>query len=209
MHVDDGVWRGRGREKVKHTRTSGQCACILKKDKGRAEYRTSLDFSFTEASKCTRKHRARGQHPGRHAAAEAWCVGPSACFYIHMQNTAMYSLTDIFTLLVTLRPRLVTWGRSHGIQERAAKVPVSWEDKEWVDLSLLSCALVVHSVPTTASTNADSLVNGLVQFTVEAVEAVAQDSIKTSLEAHGDVFDLEVKGESVVARLISATHSTL
>ena len=48
----------------------------------RAEHRTWLGFSFTEASICTHGHPASGHHPGRHVAAEAWCVGTktSLCF---------------------------------------------------------------------------------------------------------------------------------
>ena len=61
---------------------------------------------------------------------------------------------------VTLRPRLVTWGRCHGTQERAAKVLASWEDKRCVDLPLSSCALAVQSVPHTASSTVVSVVEG-------------------------------------------------
>ena len=119
----------------------------------------------------------------------------------------MCALTDTFTLLVTLRPRLVTWGRCHGNQERVAKLPASWEDNACVDLPLPSCALAVHSNPTTASTNEESAVNGHVQFVAAKQKKVCMvkelgeslvwqetlglGSIKTSLEAHGDVFDLE------------------
>ena len=46
-----------------------------------------------------------------------------------MQNIAICSLTDAFTLLVTLRPRLVTWGHCHSTQESVANVPASWEGK--------------------------------------------------------------------------------
>ena len=35
---------------------------------------SSLGFFFTEASKCTHGHPARGRHPGKPAAAEVWCV---------------------------------------------------------------------------------------------------------------------------------------
>ena len=88
--------------------------------------------------------------------ARSWCVGPSACLCIHAQNIAVRSLTGAFTLLVTLRPRLVTWGRCHRTQERVANVGC-------VELPLPSCALAVHSVPTTAATNVDCVVNGFVQ----------------------------------------------
>ena len=59
---------------------------------------------------------------------------------------------------------LVTWSCCHGTQERDAKVPTSWEDKGSVDLPLPSCAIAVHTIPTTASTNVDSVVNGNVQI---------------------------------------------
>ena len=39
---------------------------------------SSLGFSFTEASKCTPGHPARGHHPGKPAAAKAWCVDTKA-----------------------------------------------------------------------------------------------------------------------------------
>ena len=75
-----------------------------------------------------------------------------------------------------------------------------------------------------ASTNMDSVVNGNVNFHVakhmkvckmeefgESVvwrEAIGLVAIKTFLEAHGDVFDLEEWGETVMMRLKSTTHST-
>ena len=82
------------------------------------------------------------------------------------RNMTMCTLTDASTQHVTLRPRLVTWGRCHSTQERVAKVPAYWEVKECVDLPLPSCAHAVHSVPNTASTNVDSVVNGFVQCDV-------------------------------------------
>ena len=72
----------------------------------------------------------------------------------------MRSLTDAFTSHVTLRPRLVTWGRCHVTQERIPKVPASWKDNERVDL------LPVHSIPNTASTNVNSVVDESVQDVV-------------------------------------------
>ena len=86
----------------------------------------------------------------------------------------MWTLTDASTLHVTLRPRLVTQGRCHSTQEREAKVPASREDKECVDLSLPSCALAIHSVPTPASTNVDSVANGFVQCDVARQKKVCK-----------------------------------
>ena len=95
----------------------------------------SLGFCSTEASKCTHGHPARGHHPCRLAAAETWCGGTktSLCFSSEPQrlsinqssrpstrNITMCTLNDAFTLHVTLRPRLVTWGRGHSTQERVA-----------------------------------------------------------------------------------------
>ena len=60
----------------------------------------------------------------------------------------MCSLNDDLDLPVSLRPRLVTVGRCHGIQERVANVLASWKDKGCADLPLPSCAIAVHSVPT-------------------------------------------------------------
>ena len=75
-----------------------------------------------------------------------------------------------------------------------------------------------------ASTNMDSVVNGNVQVHVsrqmkvckmeelgESVvwrEAIGLVAIKTLLEAHGDVFDLEEWRETVMMSLKSTTHST-
>ena len=127
-------------------------------------------------------------------------------------------------LPVSLRPRLVTVGRCHGILERVAHVLASRKDKGCVDLPLPSCAIAVQSVPTTASTNVDSVVNGNVQVHIakhmkvckmeelgESVvwrEAIGLVAIKIFLEAHRDVFDLEEQGETVMMRLKSTTHST-
>ena len=71
------------------------------------------------------------------------------------QQVPMCTLTDVFNLLVTLRPRLVTWGRCHGNQERVAEVSASWEDKGCVDLPLQSCVLAVQTKLTTASTHVE------------------------------------------------------
>ena len=78
----------------------------------------------------------------------------------------MCSLNDDLDLPVTLRPRLVTLGPCHGIQERVANVLASRKDKGCADFPLPSCAIAVQSVPTTASTNMDSVVNGNVQVHV-------------------------------------------
>ena len=127
------------------------------------------------------------------------------------------ALDDALNLPVSLRSRLVTWSCCHGTQERDAKVPASLEDKGSVDLPLPSCAIAVHTIPTTASTNVDSVVNGNVQYHVagqvkvckmEELDgiivwpgAAAQCSIKTFLDVHRDVFDLEEEGENVVVCL--------
>ena len=115
----------------------------------------------------------------------------------------------------------LTRSRCHGNQERVPKVPASWEDNGGVYFPLPSCPLAVHSNPTTASTTVESMVYGYVQYIVarqkvcmveelsESIvwqEAIGLGSIKTYLEAHRDVFDLEEKGESVVVRFMSATH---
>ena len=112
----------------------------------------------------------------------------------------MCSLDDTVNLSASLRPRLVTLGRCHSTQERVANVPASWEDQGRAELPLPSCAIAVHSIPTTASTNVDYVVNGNLQFHVPRQrkvckmeeldesfvwrEAAAQGSIKTLLEAH-------------------------
>ena len=107
------------------------------------------------------------------------------------------SLTRCFS------PRLVTLGRCHGIQERVAKVLASQKQKEYCELSLPSYTIAVYSVPTTASTNVDSVVFRNVQVHVakqvqvckmvalgESVvwrEAMGLGAIKTCLEAHKDL----------------------
>ena len=60
----------------------------------------------------------------------------------------------------------MTLGRCFGTQERVTNVPSSQEDKDCAELPLPSKTIAVHSVPTTASTNVDSLVNGSVQVHV-------------------------------------------
>ena len=75
-------------------------------------------------------------------------------------NHAMCTFNDAITLTVSLRS---TWGRCHGTQERVANVPESWEEKRRVDVPLPSCAHAVHSGPTTASTDVDTVVNRSVQ----------------------------------------------
>ena len=129
----------------------------------------------------------------------------------------MCTLTNVFTLLVTLRPRLVTWGRCHGNQERVAKVRASGEEKRCVDMPLQSCALAVHSIPTTASTNVESVVNGYVQFiaarcawrrslvseSLVLQEAIGLGATQTHPKAHRDAHDLEEEGENVVVCLSS------
>ena len=69
-------------------------------------------------------------------------------------------------LPVSFRPKLVTLGLSHGTQEREANVPASQEDKDCAELPLPSYTIAVHSVPTIASTNVDSVLNGNVQVDV-------------------------------------------
>ena len=74
-----------------------------------------------------------------------------------------------------------------------------------------------------ALTNMDSVVNGNVTFHVKHMkvckmeelgesvvwrEAIGLVAIKTFLEAHGDVFDLEEWRETVMMSLKSTTHST-
>ena len=75
-----------------------------------------------------------------------------------------------------------------------------------------------------ASTNVDSVVNGNVQVQVsrqmkeskteefdESIvwqEVLGLVAIKTFLQAHGDVFDLEEQGENVMMSLRATTHST-
>ena len=81
------------------------------------------------------------------------------------------------------------------------------QDKGCAELPLPSCAIAAHSVPTTASNNVDSVVNGNVQVHVARQmkvckmeeldessvwrEAAAQGSIKTLLEAHRNVFGMK------------------
>ena len=79
---------------------------------------------------------------------------------------ALYRQPIVETTNAKHSPRLVTWGHFHSTQQRVAKVVASWEDKGCVDLHVPSCALAVPSVPTTASTNEDFVVNGFVLFDV-------------------------------------------
>ena len=78
----------------------------------------------------------------------------------------MCSLNDDLNLPVSLRPTSVTLGRCHGTQEHVASVPASREGKGCAEWQLPSCAIAVHSVPTTTSTNVDSLVDDNVQVLV-------------------------------------------
>ena len=78
----------------------------------------------------------------------------------------MCSLEDILNLPVSSRPKLVMWVVVLALQERVAHVLAAQEDKACADLPLPSYATVVHNVPTTASTNVDSVVNGNVQVHV-------------------------------------------
>ena len=110
------------------------------------------------------------------------------------------------------------------LQERVANVLASRKDKRCAELPLPSYVIAVHSIPTTASTSVDSVVNGNVQVHVakqmevckmedfgESVvwrEAMGRGAIKTFLEAHKEVFDLEEEVECVVVRLGSSMHST-
>ena len=55
-----------------------------------------------------------------------------------------------------------------------AYVPASQEDKDCAELTLPSHANAVHSVPTTASINVDSVVNGNVQVHVAKQIKVAR-----------------------------------
>ena len=130
----------------------------------------------------------------------------SSCILIHTKICNVF-LERCPQLPVSLRPRLVTLCRCHGTQERVANVPASWEDKGCAELPLPSCAIAAHSVPTTASNNVDSVVNGNVQVLVARQmkvckmeeldessvwrEAAAQGSIKTLLEAHRNVFGMK------------------
>ena len=52
------------------------------------------------------------------------------------------------------------------LQERLANVLASRKDKRCAELPLPSYAIAVHSIPTTASTSVDSVVNGNVQVHV-------------------------------------------
>ena len=110
------------------------------------------------------------------------------------------------------------------LQERLANVLASRKDKRCAELPLLSYAIAVHSIPTTASTSVDSVVDGNVQVHVAKHievckmedfgdsevwrEAMGRGAIKTFLEAHKEVFDLEEEVVSVVVRLRSSMHST-
>ena len=96
------------------------------------------------------------------------------------------------------------------------------EDMGSVDLPLPSCAIAVHSVPTTSSTNVDSVVNGNVQYHVarqrkvrklEELDgivvwpgAAAQCLIKTFLGVHRHLFDVEEEGENVVVHFVGFTQ---
>ena len=140
------------------------------------------------------------------------------------RNIAMCSLNDAINLPVSLRPRLLMFCRCHGTSGTLVNVLASWKDKRCAELPLPSYAIAVHSIPTTASTSVDSVVNVNVQVHVakqievckmedlgESVvwrEAMGRGAIKTFLEAHKEVFDLEEEVESVVVRLRSSTHGT-
>ena len=136
---------------------------------------SSLRFSFTEASECTRGHPARRHHPGRPAAAEAWCVSTKDLTVFFFRAGAPCDQPIVETISAKrsnvyfdrclhfacdFATEVSDVGRSHGNQERVAKVSASWEDKRCVDLPLPSCAFAVHSIPTTASTDVESVVHG-------------------------------------------------
>ena len=70
---------------------------------------------------------------------------------------------DILKLPVSLGPTLATLVVVLALQERVAHELASQKDMRCADLPLPSHAITVHSVPTTASTNVDSVVDGNVQ----------------------------------------------
>ena len=93
----------------------------------------------------------------------------------------------------------------------------SQEDKRCADLPLPSCAIAVQSVPTCFDPYgiyvhvAKHMKVCKMEELGESVvwrEAIGLVAIKTFLEAHGDVFDLEEWGETVMMSLKSTTHST-
>ena len=50
----------------------------------------SLGFTFTEASKCTHGRPARGHHPDRPAAGEAWCVSTKPhCVFVQSHSALL------------------------------------------------------------------------------------------------------------------------
>ena len=95
----------------------------------------------------------------------------------------------------------------------------SRKDKGCAELLLPSCAIAVHSVPTTASTKMDSVVIGNVNVHVAKQMKVCKmeelgasvvwrdtmgpGAITSFLEVHRDVFDLEEHGENAMMRLRS------
>ena len=92
-HSRDVVARGGGDGTRKRGAESGaecyECASDWWSSRwARAVRNASLGFTFTEASKCTQGHPARGQHPGRPGAAEARCVSTKPyCVFLQSHCT--------------------------------------------------------------------------------------------------------------------------